>query len=122
MVVFAVVLLFDGGFVAPFTKNLSDNTILYIASVGTSVSARIEPTELNMYTAELTQKEKDLNAREAALNAREITARDFSVSGSADYSIYILSIILFILTLLIVVNYAMDWARIKKVRYEEKAA
>ena len=122
MLVVATVLLFDGGFIASSTKNLSDNTISYLASVGTSVSARIEPTELNTYTAELTMREQELNAREAALTEREIAARDFTPSTSPDYSIYILSLILFVLTLLIVMNYVMDWVRVRNMRYGQKVA
>ena len=121
-VTIAIVLLFDGGFVSPITKQLSDNTITYLASVGTSVSANIAPTELNTYTAELTKKEQELNAREAELNAREIAARDFTPAAQTDYSIYILSLILFILTVLIVVNYMLDWVRVKNLRYEKQMA
>ena len=121
-VVFALLLLFDGGFVIPVTKQLSDNTLAYLASVGSSVSATVEPTELNIYTAELTQKEQALNAREADLEAREIAARDFGTGDTRDYSTYILSIILFILTTLIVVNYVMDWMRVKQNLYAKKVA
>lgn len=121
--VVAIVLLFDGGFVAPITKEFSDNAINYLASVGTSVSANIAPTELNTLTAELTKREQELNAREAELQAREIATRNFSEGAeSNDYSIYILSLILFILTVLIIVNYMLDWMRIKNTRYEEKMA
>ena len=120
--VFAIVLLFDGGFVYPVTKQLSDSTINYLASVGSSVSAEVPPTELNSITAELTARERELAAREAALSVREIETRDFSATNETDYSTYILSLILFILTVLIVFNYVMDWVRVKKVRYEKQVA
>jgi len=120
--VVTLVLLFDGGFVHPFTKQLSDNTVWYLASVGTSLTAEVRPTELNIITAELTKRENALDARELELNVREISARDFGTAESADYSIYILSVILFILTVLIILNYAMDWSRVTKIRHERKVA
>ena len=114
-VVLAVVLLFDGGFVAPMTKQLSENTSQYLAqSVG--LFASVEQTELNTYTAQLTAKERELAAREAALVEREIANRDFATPEQPDYSIYILSAILFILTVLIVLNYALDWTRAARPR------
>lgn len=118
----ALVLLFDGGFVSPLTKQISDETITYLASVGSSVTASVQPTEINTITAELTARERELNAREAELQSREIAARDFGTAQSADYSIYVLSLILFVLTTLIILNYVMDWMRVKNIRYEKKVA
>jgi len=120
--VVTLVLLFDGGFVHPVTKQLSDNTVWYLASVGTNLTAKIEPTELNSITAELAKREQDLNVRELELNEREISSRNFGATQNVDYSIYILSVILFILTALISLNYAMDWSRITKIRHERKVA
>jgi hypothetical protein len=107
----AFVLVFDGGFVVPITKHLSDNTVSYLAS-SAGVFAQIEPNELNTLTAELTKRVAELDAREAAL--RTIEARNFNTSSS-DYSTYILSVILFILTMLIIVNYALDWHRARMI-------
>lgn len=121
-VVFATVLLFDGGYFHPVTKQLSDNTITYLASVGSSVTAQVAPTELNTLTAELTARERELAEREAELTAREIAVRDFGTSPATDYSTYVLSIILFILTTLIILNYILDWLRIRHTRYEKKMA
>ena len=122
-IVILAVLIFDGGFFSPITKQLSDNTINYLASVhsGSGVTISVAPTELNQITAELTQRERELDEREAALAGREIENRDFSSPvDKPDYSIYILSTILFILTVLIVLNYALDWARVRRMNYEEK--
>ncbi len=117
LLVVAFVLLFDGGFIAPITKQLSDNTMRYVAEVGVSMFASVEPNELNTLTAQISERQRELDAREAALREREIQARTYDV-GSTDYSTYILSTILFILTVLIVLNYAMDWARVRKESYE----
>ncbi len=109
LLVTTFVLIFDGGFVSPLTKNLSDNTMLYLAN-SAGVFAQIEPNELNIITAELTAREKELDEREASL--RTIEGRNFSTSNS-DYSTYILSVILFILTFLITLNYILDWRRVR---------
>jgi hypothetical protein len=108
LVIVAFTLVFDGGFVTPISKHLSDNTINYVAnSVG--VLAQIEPNELNTLAAELAERERQLNARDAAL--REIEARDFGTGTTFDISTYILSSILFLLTVLIITNYVLDWRR-----------
>jgi hypothetical protein len=104
----ALVLVFDSGFVAPMTKQLSDNTWSYVAN-SAGVFAQVEPNELNVITAELTAREAALDKREAAL--RTIEARDFGDSEPTDYSTYILSVILFLLTTLIITNYVLDWRR-----------
>lgn len=114
LVLSAFVLLFDSGFILPITKQLSDNTIQYVASSGTGVFVSVAPTELNQITAEITAREQELNAREAALTEREIGARDFGGEEVPDYSTYILSTILFVLTVLILLNYALDWIRVHK--------
>ena len=111
--VVVLVLFFDSGFIFPVTEELSDNTVNYLAnSIG--IYASVEPNNINTLNAEL-------NAREKALNEREIAAHSFG-SGSSNYSTYILSTILFILTVLIVLNYVMDWMRVRKLRHEAEAA
>jgi hypothetical protein len=118
LLVTAIVYVFDGGFFLPITKQLSDNTIRYLAGASSGVFASVPPNELNTLTAQLTERERQLDARESALKEREITARSYG-EEAPDYSTFILSVILFILTVLIVLNYAMDWARIRSYRYEK---
>lgn len=122
MVVFVLILIFDGGFISPVTKQLSDNTLQYLANAisGSAVSLSVEPTPLNEVTAELTARTKELDEREAALGEQEIEARNFNTGNETDYSTYILSTVLFVLTVLIVLNYAMDWARSR--RYERQVS
>ncbi len=114
----ALVLLFDGGFIVPVTKEFADITITHVASVGSSVLASVPPNEINTLTAQIAEQERLLDAREAALREREISAREYG-GGEVDYSTYIISTILFILTVLLVLNYAMDWSRLKSYRYEK---
>ena len=110
LLVVAFVLLFDSGFVMPITKILSDNAMNYLAN-SAGVFAQVEPNELNMLTKELTERQQELDRREASL--REIESRDFSGANEPDHSTYILSSILFVLTLLITVNYVLDWKRVR---------
>jgi hypothetical protein len=109
LVVVAFVLLFDGGFVSPVTKVFSENTYMYLANA-VGVFAGVQPNELNILTTQITERTQELDARERALKEREIAARDFGTTES-DYSVYILSLILFILTILIITNYFLDWRR-----------
>jgi hypothetical protein len=115
----AVTLLFDGGFVFPITEQLSDNTLSYLAGARASVLATVPENEINTLTAQISERQRELDLREAALREREIATRNFGGESPVDYSTYILSTILFILTVLIVLNYAMDWTRVRKSTYEE---
>lgn len=110
LVVVALLLIFDGGFIAPVTQTLSENTYDYIASSAVGVFAGVGQNELNALTTEITKRTGELDAREKALQEREIAARSYG-TNSTDYSVYILSSILFILTVLIVLNYFLDWRR-----------
>lgn len=115
-IVFAFILLFDSGIVNESTARLADGTQVYLATA-IGVGASVQPTELNQWTAELTSRERELEAREAALREREIdvSLNTGSVTGS-DYSTYILASILFILLLLILLNYTLDYLRTKEVQ------
>jgi hypothetical protein len=105
----------------PVSRQLSDTTITYLASVGSGMFASVPPNEVNTLTAQIREQQALLDAREAALREREIATRAFEGGESPDYSTYILSIILFILTMLIVFNYVMDFNRLKHMRYEGEA-
>lgn len=121
LVVVAIMLVFDSGIISPVSKQLSDNTITYLASVGSGMYASVPPNEFNALSAQLRMQQEELNAREKALSEREIASRDFSSTSETDYSTYILSIILFILTALILLNYVMDFNRIRNTRYANTA-
>lgn len=118
--VIAFVLMFESGILSPVSKELADNAIMYVASSVTGVYASIAPTELNTITAALTAKQKELDNREALLNARTIAGRDFSSNSGNSTTTYILSLILFILTVLILLNYAMDWSRMRSLNHERQ--
>jgi len=111
---FAVVLLFDSGLLSPVTGQISQDTQQYLASA-IGMQASVVPTELNQLTAELTSRERILAQRESALSEREIAVNLVEKrEGSVDYSSYILSIVLFVILVLIILNYALDYLRARE--------
>ncbi len=110
----AVVLIFESGLLVESSQKLAQNTHLYLANA-VGMSAGVAPTELNQYTAQLTQKERELNAREAALTEREIDVTLSTQTGQGnDTATYLLASILFILLVLILLNYTLDYVRLKE--------
>lgn len=113
--VVAIMLLFEGGLLSTTTARLADNTEMYLANA-VGVSVGVAPTELNQITAALTAKEKDLEAREMAVSAREIEIGLNNNGGStpSHSATFVLSSILFILLVLMILNYALDYARARE--------
>jgi hypothetical protein len=104
-------LIFDSGFISPLTKQLSNNTYNYVANV-ISVGAAVAPTELNILTAELTAQKKALEDREKNLKEREMAVGlGGETQSSKDISTYVLSVLLFIILVLLTLNYALDFSR-----------
>lgn len=116
----AFVLVFDSGILFPASQKLSDNTFLYLGSVGAGVFASVPQNEINTLTAQISERERALDAREAALKEREIASRSYETDSSSDYSTYIISVILFFIVVLLMLNYALDFARNRKQIYEEQ--
>ncbi len=110
--VVAVVLLFQSGVLLPATSLLSQNTERYLANA-VGISVGVAPTELNQITAALTEKERLLASREEAIAAREIEIglSDGSAAQKIDTVTLVLAIVLFILLVLIVLNYVLDFLR-----------
>lgn len=114
--VFAFVLVFDSGFALPATERMSNLTQQHLASV-VGVSLGVAPNEVNQLTARITELETELEAKERLI---AVNLQDTNSTGSFDVSTFVLSVIVFILLVLIVLNYALDYIRQKKVtpRYE----
>lgn len=112
--VVALVLAFESGIVVPETGPVSSGARQYVASV-VGVYAGVEATELSLMTLELTERTEELNRREAALTEREIAARSYG-DGTFSLSLtdYILSTILFLLVVLIGLNYLLDALRARR--------
>mgnify|MGYP007117489148 CR=1 FL=1 len=118
----AFALVFDSGLLFPVTQQLSDSAQQYLAnSIG--ASAFVTPTELNTLTAELTAQKQALDAREEALATREISVGlNTSQRQESNLSTYLLSVVLFIIVVLMVLNYALDFARERRLMYLQQHA
>lgn len=117
----ALVLLFDSGLLSGATAKISQNTQDYVANA-IGMYAGVEVTELNQYTAELTARDRVLTQREGEIAQREI-AVNLAESGEAtDYSTFIISLLLFIILVLIVLNYALDYVRMREQIIQRKNA
>ena len=113
-VVFALVLLFESGLVSESTERLALQTNMHLANA-VGMYASVAPTELNTYTAELTKRERELDNREAALREREIAiGLSADDAPNTDTATYVLASILFILLVLILLNYILDYLRARE--------
>jgi hypothetical protein len=112
-VVVAIVLVFESGIISHSTTLLAMNTHWYMANA-VGMSASVDPNELNVLTAELTKQKKDLDGREAALREREIQVNLSNGTANNDKATYVLASILFILLILIIINYALDYLRARE--------
>jgi hypothetical protein len=121
LAVVAVVLVFQSGLLSDTTARLATNTEQYLANA-VGVSVGVAATDLNQMTAALTEQQRLLDARAEALAEREIQV-ELSASGrSQNTATFILATILFILLVLIVLNYALDYVRAREqVPYETAA-
>lgn len=108
----SLLLVFVSGLLNDTTAELAKLTTSQMANA-IGISVGVAPTELNMMTAELTAWERTLADREAAIVEREIAVGLNTGNGQSttDWSTFILATILFILLLLIVLNYALDYMR-----------
>jgi hypothetical protein len=111
--VVAIALVFESGLLSATTARLADNTELYLANA-VGVSVGVAPNEYNQITAALTTKEKSLQARELAIAEREIEIGIAAGTSAPDRTTFILAVVLFILLLLIVLNYALDYLRARE--------
>lgn len=119
-----LMLLFTSGMIHPVTKQLTASTEQYLANA-ISVGAAVKPNELNTITAALTAQQQELNTREAEIRQRELALglAPAEVEAEADYTTFILSVVLFILLVLIVLNYILDYTRMPQpVAKEEQVA
>ena len=108
----ALVLLFVSGVISPITKEISGNTRLYLANT-ISMQASVQTNEFNTLNKQLTDRTLELEAREVAVTLKEQKNEMF------DISTFTLSIILFVVLVLLILNYVLDYmrSRDKKMRY-----
>jgi hypothetical protein len=114
-VVCALVLLFESGLVHESTRQLAIGTHEYLANA-VGATASIEPTELNSLTADLTAQRLALSQREASIREREIDIGLVPGESSNQKTTFILAGVLFVLLILIVMNYVLDYLRLREQR------
>ena len=116
VLVCALTLLFESGIISKTTANLSQNTHSYLAST-IGMGASVKTNELNKFTAELTSQKTFLDQRENLLREREIElglTEGENVDTNNEIATYILASLLFILLVLILLNYTLDYLRCKE--------
>lgn len=111
----SLVLLFVSGVLSPVTEQLSQDTGSYLASA-IGIKAAVAPTEINTLATQLAQRDKELTQREIAINLKEAKTKSMP-----NMSTFILSIAVFVLLVLMVINYILDYrrARTKKLQQFE---
>lgn len=108
-------LVFVSGIAHPLTRDLTYVTEQYVANAltGVGASAAVEPNEYNTITAALTAQRTALDEREAALRERELnvglSARDVNSSWDTEMVTFVNSVLLFIVLLLLLSNYLLDF-------------
>lgn len=108
------VLLFISGVLSPVTQKLAEDTGSYLANA-IGMNAAVLPNEINSLSMQLAQRDQQLTEREIAINLKE------SATGTGPLSTFVLSVVIFILLVLIVLNYVLDYIRNKKVTIPTKA-
>lgn len=108
VVVMALALVFDSGVLISQTSVLSLEVKRHVASV-VGVGAAVAPNELNTFTTRITELERELADKERII-AVTVDSRA-GERAPLDTSTLILSLILFILLSLIVLNYYLDYRR-----------
>lgn len=114
-VVCTMMLLFESGLVHDSTRQLSIGTHEYLANA-VGATASIDPTELNTLTAELTAQKLALQQRETSLREREIEIGLLPGESANQKTTYILAGVLFLLLILIVLNYTLDYLRLREMK------
>lgn len=104
----ALVLLFVSGVLSPVTQQIAQDTSTYLANV-VSASASVPQNEVNTLSAGLAKRNVELTQREIAVSLKEKN------SDNSGISTFVLSILLFIILVLLILNYALDYLRSKPV-------
>jgi hypothetical protein len=70
------------------------------------MNASVTPNEINTLSAQLEEQKQALDQREIAVKLKEDSA-----GNTSNISTFILSVVLFILLVLVVLNYVLDYLR-----------
>ena len=105
----AVTVLFVSGVLSPVTAELSRDTSAYLATA-IGMNASVLPNEINTLSAQLEKRSQELAQREISVSLQEQTV------GGTNTSTFVLSVLLFILLVLIILNYFLDYMRMHSQR------
>lgn len=114
MVVFAIALVFDSGIINKKTSDISSYTQNYLASV-VGVGASVQPTEINQLTARITELEKEVEEKERIV-AVNLNDNSYETKNSTVF----LSITLFVVLVLVILNYVLDFLRYRQFKIRER--
>jgi hypothetical protein len=117
-VVLAAALVFQAGLVSNTTAIMATQTQSYLANA-VGVTVGVSPTELNTITAGLTEQRLALDARENELRQREIAVGLETGGATQDMTTFILGLVLFIVVLLLVLNYSLDYLRYREIKMRQ---
>ncbi len=105
----AVTVLFVSGVLSPVTAELSRDTSAYLATA-IGMNASVLPNEINTLSAQLENRSQELAQREISVSLQE------QAVGGTNTSTFVLSVLLFILLVLIILNYFLDYMRMHSQR------
>ncbi len=116
-VVLAAVLLFQSGFFTPVTAHLADRTQQYVANA-VGVYVGVPENDTNRLTTRIAELEAQVVDQSTQLRERDLETGLRDGLGGSQTTTYLLSGILFIMLVLIVLNYALDFYRSRQVSYD----
>ncbi|MBY0310046.1 hypothetical protein K2Q16_02805 [Patescibacteria group bacterium] len=107
-VVMATVLIFESGLFTSATARLADQTGLYLANA-VGVYVGVSENGVNTLTTRIAELEQEVGKKDAML--RDLDVGLLGSAGTSPTSTFVLAGILFIMLVLIVLNYALDFVR-----------
>lgn len=118
-VIFAAVLLFQSGYFTPLTAQLSIRTQQYVATA-IGVHVGVPENDTNKLTTRIAELEAQVGNQDTQLRERDLATGLGDGSGGGNTTTYLLSSILFIMLVLIVLNYVLDFYRSRQELYDTK--
>jgi len=116
VVVTAFILVFQSGLIDERTAVVFEDATLNLSAMVVGATASVEPTQINLITAELTKQQQLLASREGTIAAREIELglATGATSNDTATTTYLLAAVLLIQLILLLLNYLLDYLRSKE--------
>jgi hypothetical protein len=108
--VVATVLMFEGGLFSSATARLANQTELYLANA-VGVYVGVPENGVNSLTTRIAELEQEVGRKDEQLRDRELALGLGGGASTSSTSTFVLAGILFIMLVLIVLNYALDYVR-----------